>query len=122
MTTRLYSSGRLVAYLTPITYFVKDQFLQDIELRIPVTEVLHTEYVSHPVVFDPPDGVPKTGYSEPSAQLLDFLSVNTTDGIPAQFSATRHQELNMRGRFLSPQQIHRFHYDWAEVIYTALSW
>ncbi|GIU75744.1 MAG: hypothetical protein KatS3mg004_2831 [Bryobacteraceae bacterium] len=123
MTTRLYdSSGRLVAYLTSITYFVKDQFFQDIESKIAVTEALHTESVSHPAAFDPPDGVPKTGYSETTGQLFDHLFVSTMDGIPAGFEAVRHQEMTMRGHFLWPQQIQRYHYDWAEVAFLVLSW
>jgi len=84
-------------YITYVSYTLYDQLPGQWPLQadlMGITEVCKTVSVSHPVVFDPIDGQPRTGQFENSV-FRDSLSV--TGNPPYNFSGVRTQTLTMGG-------------------------
>jgi hypothetical protein len=111
-------------YLTNITYYVKDQFGQTIEIQgLDTTEVLSTVSMSTPVTFTPPDNIPQNGSSNSNGSIFDYLYVLTQGGgLPGDFRATRNQSWTLRGYLLSPTQVQNYYPTYATVNNQVLSW
>lgn len=110
-------------YVTWITYYVRDQFDQTVELQgIQVTETLNTVSISHPIAFNPPDNEPASASSNAGGAVLDRLSVEYSEPIPANFTATRNQVLRLRDAILWPTQVQTYNSTYAQITYGAVSW
>ncbi|GIU75748.1 MAG: hypothetical protein KatS3mg004_2835 [Bryobacteraceae bacterium] len=119
------ANAKLIGYLTNITYVVRDQFNNNIELAgIVAIETLRTVSVSQSnVQFSPPDGVPQQGFSQMNGTFFDYLSLeNGGKPLPEFFSAIRNQDWILRSTMLWPTQVQRYSSTFAEVVHEVLSW
>ncbi|MGI8785805.1 MAG: Ig-like domain-containing protein [Acidobacteriota bacterium] len=111
-------------YSTDVTYFVEDQFNSAIQVGgIDVTEVLSTTSVSHPVSFQPPDGVPLTAQTNSNASIIDHLWVTgpAPGGVPDGFDARRNQNFTVTGFGFSPTQTQDYDPTFARVSRSSVS-
>jgi hypothetical protein len=116
------TTGNESGYLTLIVYGAYDRFGNRLSLgNILATETLSTVSSSHSIAWDPPDGQPRTGTSDTSGAVWDYLSATREGGLPSGFSATRTQFWNVGGYAFVPTQSQLYRQTYAEITRATLT-